>query len=254
MIVGRARTLLRKLGFDVVRTRPPRSLRVGGHAIPDVEFYTPLFSPWRGYGDFARYARLAAPHTLVSPDRCWILYSAASQCLRLDGDLWECGVYKGGTATMLAQMLADAPARATTRLHLFDTFAGMPETDPQHDWHRSGDFSDTSLEAVRSRVGHRELVRYHQGLIPDSFATHADATIAFAHVDVDIHQAVLDCCTFIVPRLVHGGIMVFDDYGFPSCPGARRAVDEYFAATPFRPLILPTGQAVVFKSEPWPRE
>jgi O-methyltransferase len=42
--------------------------------------------------------------------------------------------------------------------------------------------------------------------------------------------------------------MVFDDYGFPTCPGARVAVDEYFRETAAYPLVLPTGQAVVFKS------
>jgi O-methyltransferase len=42
--------------------------------------------------------------------------------------------------------------------------------------------------------------------------------------------------------------MVFDDYGLPSCPGARRAVDEFFARQPEVPLILATGQAVVFKA------
>ena len=41
--------------------------------------------------------------------------------------------------------------------------------------------------------------------------------------------------------------MIFDDYGFPSCPGARQAIDEYFMDKPEKPLILATGQAVVFK-------
>jgi O-methyltransferase len=59
---------------------------------------------------------------------------------------------------------------------------------------------------------------------------------------------VLDCCHFIYPRLLAGGFMVFDDYGFPSCFGARQAVDEFFAGRPEVPLVLPTGQAVVFKA------
>jgi O-methyltransferase len=41
---------------------------------------------------------------------------------------------------------------------------------------------------------------------------------------------------------------VFDDYGLPSCPGARAAVDEYFLGTGMQPLVLATGQAIVFKS------
>jgi O-methyltransferase len=57
----------------------------------------------------------------------------------------------------------------------------------------------------------------------------------------------MDCLNFIWPRLSQGGFIVFDDYGFPTCPGARAAVDEFFHAKDFRPLCLPTGQALVFK-------
>ena len=28
------------------------------------------------------------------------------------------------------------------------------------------------------------------------------------------------------PRLAPGGVVVFDDYGFPACPGVTRFVDE----------------------------
>ena len=41
--------------------------------------------------------------------------------------------------------------------------------------------------------------------------------------------------------------MVFDDYGFASCPGARKAVDEFFNDKPERPLVLPTAQAIVMR-------
>jgi O-methyltransferase len=237
---------VRRLGYDVVRTRPRTPALQDGRPIPDLEYYTPLFSPWKGYGEFAGYYGLAAPYTLVTADRCWVLYCAARQCLALQGEWWECGVYKGGTARMLAQLLADSPRAG--RLRLFDTFSGMPETDPRRDFHKPGDFADTSLQAVRERVGHGELVDVRAGLIPATFDGLEGAAIAFAHVDVDIYQAVSDCCRFIYPRLLHGGMMVFDDYGFPSCAGARQAVDEFFAGTPLVPLVLPTGQAVVFRS------
>jgi O-methyltransferase len=258
------RGCFRRLGYDIVARRngesvatiarcndelEPKHLVGDGSEIRDSEFYTPLFSPWNGYGTFADYYRLASPYTLVSADRCWLLYKLALQCLNLPGDFWECGVYKGGTARMLAQILYDSPAAG--RLHLFDTFAGMPATDPARDWHRAGDFSDTSVDAVRAHVGNDEIVRYHPGVIPRSFAGSESATISFAHIDVDIYQAVKHCCHFILPRLVVGGIMVFDDYGFPTCPGARQAVDEFFSGTPFVPLVVPTGQAVLFKNAEW---
>lgn len=216
--------------------------------ITDAELYRPLFSPWCGARDFQRYYDLAAPRTLVSADRCHVLYSLLRQAVCLEGNIWECGVYKGGTAAMMATILADiAPSK---RLYLFDTFEGMPETDAGKDWCRKGDFLDTTLESVTAYVRHPELTVIRKGFIPDSFAGLESSQIAFAHVDVDIYQSVLDCTQFIWPRLSLGGFIVFDDYGFPTCPGARTAIDEFFSSQRCIPLCLPTGQAVVFKSVP----
>jgi O-methyltransferase len=168
------------------------------------------------------------------------------QALFVEGDIWECGVYKGGTAAMLGQIMVDG-ARAK-RLHLFDTFGGMPETDAAIDLHRKGDFADTSLGAVRSYVKHGDVTVFHPGFIPDTFRELEGSRIAFAHVDVDIRQSVSDCCEFIFPRLAVGGFLVLDDYGMPSCPGAKQAIDAYFSGREVMPLVLKTGQAVVFKS------
>jgi O-methyltransferase len=215
-------------------------------AIPDGEYYRPNFSPWLGYGEFSEFYKRTTGKTLVSADRCHILYQIALQALHVKGDFWECGVYKGGTAAMLSEILAKK-GDGSKRLCLFDTFEGMPETDSVKDIHKKGDFSDTSATAVKELVRNDEIVEYYCGFIPDTFHDLESATISFAHVDVDIYKAVVDCCEFIFPRLSPGGFMVCDDYGFPSCPGARAAVDEFFMGRPVQPIVLPTGQALVFK-------
>lgn len=214
-------------------------------SLQDQELYQPLFSPWLDQS--SKFAKLMAdikPYTVVSPDRVWVLYSLARQACYLAGDFWECGVYKGGTAMMFAQVLSTFTDR---RLCLFDTFTGMPDTDPGHDYHRKGDFADTSLSEVKARVGDTPNIVYYAGFIPESFQGLEQTRIAFAHVDVDIYRSVNECCDFIYPRLVSGGFMVFDDYGFPSCPGARSAVDQFFVDKSECPLVLPTGQALIVK-------
>jgi len=132
------------------------------------------------------------------------------------------------------------------QLHLFDTFEGMPDTGAA-DFHKGGDFKDASFDQVRRFVANPERVVFHQGFIPDTFRDLPDERIAFAHVDVDIHDSIMACCEFIYPRLLPGGVMVFDDYGFCSCPGARLAVDRFFQDKPEQPLVLANAQAVVFK-------
>lgn len=234
------RESVRKLGWEI-RHLPGRGPAAG--AIPDAGYYDPLFSPWLGYGAFGELLRKVRPRTLVSADRLYVLWSLARQALALPGEHWECGVFRGGSARLLAEVVAAAPR--ARRVRLFDSFAGMRATDPGLDLHVAGDFAGTSLEEVRGFVGHRDTVTYHPGWIPETFAGLEDRAIAFAHVDVDLHQSVVDCCRFIVPRMPAGGLLVFDDYGFASCPGARRAVDDFFRERREVPLVLPTGQAIV---------
>jgi O-methyltransferase len=232
-----------RLGYEIRRTHSPRP--IGAPSIADIALYRPLFSPWFGKGEFGRYYEIAAPKTLVSADRCYVLYRLLLQAINVSGDVWECGVYKGGTAAMIAAILRDrSPSK---KLYLFDTFEGMPETDQERDLHKSGDFSDTTAEAVATYVGCDDLCVVRKGFIPATFAGLESASIAFAHIDVDIYRSILDCLSFIWPRLSVGGFVIFDDYGHPSCPGARTAVDEFFLDQRCVPLCLPTGQALVFK-------
>ena len=149
------------------------------------------------------------------------------QCLQvrdLSGSVAEIGVYKGGTAQILADHLP------TKRIHLFDTFEGMPETNPKYDIHEPGDFSDTSLEAVQALLKDRENVEFWPGRFPESATGLLDLRFCLVHVDVDIYESTKAAIEFFWPRLVEGGIMVFDDYNAPRCPGTNKAVDEYFDA------------------------
>lgn len=48
-------------------------------------------------------------------------------------------------------------------------------------------------------------------------------------------------------RMSPSGIIVFDDYGFLSCPGAKIAVDSFFEKERATRFHLLTGQAIVVK-------
>ncbi|MBL6852573.1 MAG: class I SAM-dependent methyltransferase [Alphaproteobacteria bacterium] len=229
------------MGLEIRRITRPDAAYTN---LPDRNLYRPLFSPWYSSQSQALYA-IAAPRTLVSEDRCYVLATLLRQALHLPGDIFECGVYRGGTAAMIARILRDA--RSDKKLYLFDTFEGMPETDPARDLHRAGDFSDTTATAVAKFVNAPDIAVLRKGFIPDTFAGLEDRQVAFAHIDVDIYRSILDSLAFIWPRLSPSGFVVFDDYGFPSCPGARAAVDEFFADKNVEPLCLQTGQAVVSK-------
>lgn len=87
--------------------------------------------------------------------------------MSLNGELWEVGSYKGGTA-LFFRMLSEKYLGTPKIIRLFDTFDGMPETSDR-DIHNKGDFSNTSLDFVKVSVGSEEWYFIPQGLCSRDF-------------------------------------------------------------------------------------
>jgi O-methyltransferase len=198
---------------------------------------------WAGDDKLAALVEKTSGVTLLDPSRLALLYRCAQQAARIPGEAAEVGVYRGGAARVLCEALQDAGKT----IHLFDTFSGMPAVDAGKDRHRAGDFTDTSLEAVKSFLAGCAGTQFHPGLFPDTARGLGSARFSVVHVDVDIYPSVKACAEFFYPRLSPGGLMLFDDYAQPSCPGAKQAVDEFFSGKPERPLPLPSGQCLLVK-------
>lgn len=247
--LSRAGTLLRRPWYGAWRLLQARMYdgREYALAVPQGQrIYMPWFGNSAGDGGFTKLLAGIRAHgrLTVSPDRCYILHHYAREAARRwpDAPMAECGVYTGGTAELIG-------ASGPSMLHLFDSFVGMPgEAVPTRDYHVEGDFSDTSVEEVRRRLTGMDC-EFHIGFMPATFAEVAEVTgYSLVHVDVDIYTSVRDCIEWFWPRLVSGGVIVFDDYGFyPYREAARRAVDEFMGDVPESVLALPTGQGVVVK-------
>ena len=235
---------IRRMGYEIHR------VGAGGEADCYIECtpygyqtYAPWFEPW-----FQAIYREVSPHTVVKEDRCYTLYQAATQCLNLEGDFAEAGVFKGGTAMMLSKILSQ-DRRGPRPFHLFDTFEGMPE-EADHDpsGHKKGHFGETSLQGIQRKLAAYDFVNYYPAAIPAGFPPVAERKFAFVHVDVDLYQATKESFGFFYPRVVRGGLMICDDYGFLVYKdAARKAVEEFFADKPERPIALRTGQCLVVK-------
>jgi O-methyltransferase len=230
------RAAFRLVGISISLAPLPRG-------IPDSELYDPRFQPWRSRAWRSRL-RQRDLRSLVPLDRKYVLDRLLSIAVRRTaGDVAECGVYKGGTAYLFAELLRDGEKH----LCLFDTFDGMPETNPREDLHTKGDFGDTSLTDVMSYLAAFDKVEYFPGLIPSTLAAVSDRRFCFVHVDLDIYDAILSATEFFYARVPYGGFIIYDDYGAGDCPGARKAVDEFYADKPEVPLVLHTGQCIVLK-------
>jgi O-methyltransferase len=222
--------------------------------IPDAHLYGIYYSSWSIFQPWAvdqqideLVARMRAHGvmTLVSPDRIEMLRSSFNQTKGLEGEVWEAGVFQGGTARLLRQFMIREEKKVAIRL--FDSYAGMPPTDDVRDIHKEGDFANTSVEAVRELVGDDKFVHYHKGFVPGTFKGLEKSKIRFFHIDLDLYDGIKTSCEFAYSRMPKGGIFLFDDYGFDTTPGARMAVDEFFADKPEAVFVLPTGQAIVHK-------
>ena len=92
----------------------------------------------------------------------------------------------------------------------------------------------------------RVRVVFHPGWIPDKFADVDEKKFCFVHIDVDLYEPTRASLAFFGERLTPGGILICDDYGFETCPGARLAMDEYAGAVRKPVVHLPTGQGIIF--------
>lgn len=178
-----------------------------------------------------------------SLDRKYTLNQLLKMVLYVDGDFAECGTYKGASAYLMCQALSDSDRT----VHLFDSFEGLSEPDLlDGDYWVQGALAMPEVVLAETLKGFANY-RVYKGWIPDRFSEVEQTEFAFLHIDVDLYKPTQDTLDFFYDRIIPGGIILMDDYGFKSCPGAKLAADEFFADKIEEIVMLPTGQAFVVK-------
>jgi hypothetical protein len=144
------------------------------------------------------------------------------------GHIIEFGAYKGGNAVFMAHVAARL--LPGVQVHALDTYAGMPATDKTVDAHNAGDFGDNSFEDVKAYVARTGLKNLHlvRGTFEETAArlVREKGPFALAHIDCDIHSAVVHAYETVKPAMVPGGYLVFDDATVSSCIGATEAIES----------------------------
>ena len=183
-----------------------------------------------------------------SADRQWLLFSTARAIRHVPGDTADIGVRFGSSSFYILKGLNDA----SRGHHIFDSFEGL-SAPTEHDRNASTQkiFWKKGDIAVEENVTKQCLrtfsnIGYYKGWVPERFGEVADKKFALVHIDVDLHQPTKDSLEFFYSRVNPGGVMICDDYGFTTCPGAKQAVDEFFAGKE-AVFSLPTGQSLVIK-------
>jgi len=165
----------------------------------------------------------------------------------LTGDLAECGVYRGGTLIPTGMYLKERGLRKV--VYGFDSFQGFDASvdaeialgGAPDNQKRRGGFGDTSFDHVAAKVhrfGLENQVKIVKGYLVDTLAYHSRERFCFVHLDLDIYESYKVGVRFFYPRMVRGGVILLDEYNDPPWPGCNKAVDEFLADKPEKPLEI----------------
>lgn len=163
----------------------------------------------------------------------------AERLAALPGDLAELGVYQGEFAARMSRCFPDR------RLYLFDTFEGFDARDvsveAQSGYSRAaeGDFADTSVELILSKMTAPERVAVRKGYFPETIPEE-ETSFVLVSLDADLYEPTLQGLRYFYPRLVSGGVILLHDYQNARFSGVRAAV-ETFEKECGRMLLLPVG-------------
>lgn len=206
--------------------------------------------------EFERLWAQITPYTMTPKDRAFGLYQAVHYILdnQITGDFVECGVWRGGSAMLIALIL-EKRAIKDRKIFLFDTYEGM--TEPEDNdvdqrskksaykfWQRTrrGNFSDwcyaslTEVQQNMARTGiAADRVTYIKGPVEETIPHNFPSQLALLRLDTDWYASTkhsLDHCFDLVSAK---GVLIIDDYGY--WQGAQEASDEFFKERGIKPFL-----------------
>ncbi|MCC7302168.1 MAG: class I SAM-dependent methyltransferase [Bacteroidia bacterium] len=205
---------------------------------------------------FRNFFKKCTALTYTRPDALYALYSATQYVCRnnIPGDMVECGVWKGGSAMMMALVLLQE-GQSHRKLWLYDTYEGMSEPtardvdfrgadagallDSQEKGAEKNVWCYSPMEEVKTNListGYpEENLVFVKGKVEDTIPAQRPSGISLLRLDTDWYESTAHEMKHLYPLLAKSGILLLDDYGH--WKGAREAVDEYFRKEGVYPLL-----------------
>ena len=187
-------------------------------------------------------------HTMTSPERIYSLIEAVKyiETNQIQGDIVECGVWKGGSMMAVAETLQSLKSNNRS-LYLYDTYEGMSEpTDADKtfsgedakqllekdaDKEKNMVWAYSALDTVKAGMQSTgypsEQIHYIKGMVEDTIPKNIPEKIAILRLDTDWYESTKHELIHLFPLLSKNGVLILDDYGHWA--GAKKAVDEYIA-------------------------
>ena len=176
--------------------------------------------------------------TMFGVDKLAELFGLLLRTESFNGDIIELGTYKCGTTIMMARFLKNV--QSSRRIYACDTFGIFPYKDDDSEEsikesfgkviNKMDLFKDNSYETVLKKIdvfGVVDIIKIVKGSFDDTLPKLKDEKFSFALVDCDIGPSTVVVLKNIWPRMVKGGIMMFDDYNSENDWGLKKVVDDF---------------------------
>jgi O-methyltransferase len=245
VIKNAVRGIAAQLGLEI--SRKPSPVDATGPAENVRPFAT--YAPWRQDVPFQNAYTKVRGNTMVDIYRLYELWMLVEQVAHLSGDIVEIGVWRGGSGSLMglrAQQLG-----LDAKVYLCDTFRGMVKTSERDPLYKGGELSDTSAAIVESLA--RDTLKLQNveilpGIFPDETGHRVSSSqVRLCHIDVDVYRSAEDIVSWVWPKLPIGGLLVYDDYGFPTCAGIADHVNEQRGLADRIVIHNLNGHAIVVK-------
>jgi hypothetical protein len=223
--------------------------------------------------DIEKFLKIVEPYTMTSSARIAELFLCLEH-IRLnnvEGDLIECGVWKGGNILGILEYL-DYYKMLDRNVWLYDTFAGLTKPTEKdfgiinnmdyksvlNEWEVNQKENNTNLwcycdvETVKNTINvskyPKEKIKFVVGDIIETLKvnTNIPNKISLLRLDTDWYESTKIEMEILYPNLVENGVLIVDDYGCWN--GSKIAVDEYFknkSITPVIKVIDDTGISLI---------
>lgn len=195
-----------------------------------------------------KFIQISNQFSMTGKQRMYLLSQAVlnTKIHKLEGDFVECGVWRGGNI-LLYKLLSDF-YNLDKKIYAYDTFDGMTTPEDIDVDYKGNNAAEqmisqikseniqnihafSSIESVKTNISkytNLDRIKFIKGPVEETLIIEKNlpSKISVLRLDTDWYKSTKIELKHLYPRLVKGGVLIIDDYGY--FVGARKAVDEYF--------------------------
>lgn len=153
---------------------------------------------------------------------------------QIEGAVVELGCYIGTTSLFIRRVLNERGQSVKREFHVYDSFEGLPPKSQQDNSPAGAAFEPGKLFVSKKeflnqfRAANLQPPVVHKGWFKELTNDEVPQKIAFAFLDGDFYDSILDSLKLIWPHMVERSIIVIDDYNREALPGVDRAIQDFF--------------------------